>query len=358
MASTKVAEKKTEGETRHGATNLPAVTLDSFNLELRTRDGFLGDRASKRAFWDIVEKARKPLRKAKEDPFGDIDTDDITKKQLDEILADGDGEAAGLVIGAVEEFAGELANVIKQFLGEKGWKNTERLAVGGGMRAGRIGELAIGRAGVLLKTGGESVDLVPIKHDPDDAGLIGCAHLTPRWTLKGYDAILAVDIGGTNMRAGVVELNASKKPSLAKASVWKSRIWRHADDEPSRTAAVERLVKMLEELIGRAKDEKLALAPFIGIGCPGVIAPDGAIEKGGQNLPGGNWESEHFNLPKALRKAIPAIDGEDTHITMHNDAVVQGLSQTPFMDDVERWGVITIGTGLGNARFTNRGKAE
>ena len=39
---------------------------------------------------------------------------------------------------------------------------------------------------------------------------------------------------------------------------------------------------------------------------------------------------------------------------MHNDAVVQGLSQVPFMQDVERWGVLTIGTGLGNARFTNR----
>ena len=26
------------------------------------------------------------------------------------------------------------------------------------------------------------------------------------------------------------------------------------------------------------------------------------------------------------------------------------------MQDVERWGVLTIGTGLGNARFTNRDK--
>ena len=39
---------------------------------------------------------------------------------------------------------------------------------------------------------------------------------------------------------------------------------------------------------------------------------------------------------------------------MHNDAVVQGLSEVPSMADVERWGVLTIGTGLGNARFTNR----
>jgi hypothetical protein len=41
---------------------------------------------------------------------------------------------------------------------------------------------------------------------------------------------------------------------------------------------------------------------------------------------------------------------------MHNDGVAQGLSEVPFMQDVEHWGVLTIGTGLGNARFTNRKK--
>ena len=41
-------------------------------------------------------------------------------------------------------------------------------------------------------------------------------------------------------------------------------------------------------------------------------------------------------------------------VVVHNDAVVQGLSELPDMLDVERWGVMTVGTGLGNARFTNR----
>jgi hypothetical protein len=39
---------------------------------------------------------------------------------------------------------------------------------------------------------------------------------------------------------------------------------------------------------------------------------------------------------------------------MHNDAVVQGLSEAPFMRGLDHWGVMTIGTGLGNARFTQR----
>ena len=110
---------------------------------------------------------------------------------------------------------------------------------------------------------------------------------------------------------------------------------------------------MLEDLIDKAKKEGLKLAPFIGIGCPGIITKDGAIDRGAQNLPG-NWESSRFNLPSAIREAIPEIGDHETVVVMHNDAVVQGLSEAPFMKDVERWGVLTIGTGLGNARFTNR----
>jgi len=85
------------------------------------------------------------------------------------------------------------------------------------------------------------------------------------------------------------------------------------------------------------------------------IDADGAIDRGAQNLPG-NWESSKFNLPARLREAIPAIGEHETAIVMHNDAVVQGLSEVPFKTDVDRWGVLTVGTGLGNARFTNRTK--
>jgi hypothetical protein len=108
-------------------------------------------------------------------------------------------------------------------------------------------------------------------------------------------------------------------------------------------------------LITETENEGLKLAPFIGVACPGVINEDGSIEKGAQNLPG-NWESSKFNLPASLVEAIPRIGDHDTAVLMHNDGVVQGLSEVPFMQDVERWGVLTIGTGLGNARFTNRKK--
>jgi len=235
----------------------------------------------------------------------------------------------------------------------KAWQETERLVIGGGFRESRIGELAIGRTAVLLKAAEVKIETIPIRNHPDEAGLIGAIHLAPSWIFKAHDAILAVDIGGTNIRAGVVELNLKKAKDLSKAGVWESELWRHADEKVSREDAVGRLVEMLEDLITRAEKEKLKLAPFIGIGCPGIIQPDGSIERGAQNLPG-NWESSKFNLPALLRDAIPKISKEETHVVMHNDAVVQGLSEVPFMQDVERWGIFTIGTGLGNARFTNR----
>jgi predicted NBD/HSP70 family sugar kinase len=348
--------QKTEASTllaTHGASRLTEVEIDDYNAEISDNNGFVGDRASGRAFRAILEGARERLRKQDDDPIGDVASEDISKKQLDRLLVEGDGEAAGLVLGTIEEFATEFAEVIRQFLRLKPWKGTERIVIGGGLRASRIGELAIGRTAILLKAMEHNVELVPIRHDPDEAGLIGCIHLAPSWMFSGHDGILAVDIGGANIRVGIVQLNARKSGDLSKSKVIESELWRHADEGPDREGAVEHLVKMLKSMIKRADKGKVRLAPFVGIGCPGRIREDGSIETGSQNLPG-DWEHKSFNLPALLRQAIPEIDGHEMTPLMHNDAVVQGLSEVPFMGDIKHWGVMTIGTGLGNARFTNR----
>jgi len=345
----------TTGIARHGATRLPSVDVDSFNIELKDDDGFLGDRASKGAFREILDTLRKPLKKNGDDPLGSKSAEEIGKSGLDEALVGDDIHASALVHGAIEAFAQELAYVTRRFLKTKAWADTERIVVGGGFRQSRVGELAIARTDIILKAEDFEVDLIPIRHHPDEAGLIGCLHLAPSWIFEAHDSILGVDIGGTNIRCGVVETRWKKAPDLSKASVWKSELWRHANDEPTREGTVKRLVKMLKGLIAAADAEGLKLAPFIGIACPGVINEDGSIEKGAQNLPG-NWESSKFNLPTSLVEAIPQIGDHDTAVLMHNDGVAQGLSEVPFMQDVERWGVLTIGTGLGNARFTNRRK--
>ena len=113
--------------------------------------------------------------------------------------------------------------------------------------------------------------------------------------LKGHDAILAVDVGGSNIRAGIVELNLAKSADLSKArrgSTSSSGATRRRGREARRRGGVERR---------RRQDE---LAPVIGVGCPGVIHEDGSIARGAQNLPG-NWESSRFNLPASIPERVP-----------------------------------------------------
>jgi hypothetical protein len=208
----------------HGAVRLPSVEVDSYNVE--DDEGFLGDRASKGAFRQIVENWRAALRKAGEDPFGA--DEELSRRKLDRLLERGTPEAKDVMQGATQRIAGYAARPA-----------------------------------------------------------------APQQTVYGASG------------AGSV----------------------------------------------RAKQVKLA--PFIGIGCPGKIEPDGSIDRGAQNLPG-NWESSKFNLSVCLHELVPRIGDEETAFVMHNNAVVQGLSEVPYMRDVERWGVFTIGTGLGNARFTYR----
>ena len=113
---------------------------------------------------------------------------------------------------AIEEFAQELAYVTRRFLKTKAWADTERIVVGGGFRQSRVGELAIARTEIILKAEDFEVDLVPIRFHPDEAGLIGTLHLAPSWIFEAHDSILAVDIGGTNIRCGVVETRWKKAP--------------------------------------------------------------------------------------------------------------------------------------------------
>jgi hypothetical protein len=184
----------------HGASRLPEVEVDTYNEELRDADGFLGDRASKRAFQAIIDDWRDRLRKVDADPLGDTPTEELGKKVLDKALQSDNAEAAALIHAAIEEFAQELATVIRRFLRLKAWQGTERIVIGGGFRQSRVGELVVGRASLLLKGDGIEAGLVPIGNHPDEAGLIGALHLFPSWAFAGHDAILAVDIGGTNIR--------------------------------------------------------------------------------------------------------------------------------------------------------------
>ena len=103
----------------HGAAQLPAVDVDSYNVELKDYEGFLGDRASRQAFHAILENWRKPLRKLGDDPFGDTPSDDLSRSKLDEMLKEGDLDGAAVIQGTIEDYAQELALVVRRFLKTK-----------------------------------------------------------------------------------------------------------------------------------------------------------------------------------------------------------------------------------------------
>jgi hypothetical protein len=338
---------------QHGTTELRGIRIDAYSVDLPSGDGQLGDRASHRAFDAILTEWRRRLvRGGGVDPFGGDPDDEIPREALDAALTGGAPEAAGLVQGSIEDFARNLAGVIRRFLSLKDWGGTQRVLIGGGFRSTRIGEIALGRAGVLLKAEGVNVTVAPIRHDPDQAGLIGAARLVPSRQLGEADAVLTADLGGTSFRAGVVLPRLGVAPDLSAAGVWRSRQWRHADERVHRDDAVVRLAGMLGTLASEATAAGFRLCPVVALGAPGAVEPDGRITAGADNLPG-DWHDDRFRLPELLAAALRNEGHLDLAVILHNDAVVQGLSEASFQRDVARWAVLTIGTGLGNARFTN-----
>ncbi len=61
---------KTTGIAAHGASRLPWVEIDSFNLELKDEDEFLGDRASTGAFRETLENGESRCANLAKIPSG------------------------------------------------------------------------------------------------------------------------------------------------------------------------------------------------------------------------------------------------------------------------------------------------
>lgn len=181
--------KSSPADGPHGATQLPSVIVTSYNLEARDEDGFVGDRARRGVLFERLEELRTALRQNGEDPI-DKPSEELKKKDLDAILEGDDAEAAALVHSAIEKYADALASVVRRFSRFKAWSDVERIVVGGGFRQSKVGELAIGRAGIILRTEQRPVELVPIRHDPDEAGLLatptshpnGCSRPSTAWS--------------------------------------------------------------------------------------------------------------------------------------------------------------------------------
>jgi len=187
----------------HGLRELPKLQVDGYSLQLRDNEGFVGDQASQTAFRALLERWRRKHRSDGTDPLGLRHSRDMSKKELDRLLRGQKvSDAANVMHSAIGEFAQELAAVIQRFLHQPSWEKVERIVVGGGFPESEAGERAILEAGAILEEMGVHVQLGRLSHEVDDGGLIGWVHLTPPEMLKKHDAILAIDIGGTNVRCG------------------------------------------------------------------------------------------------------------------------------------------------------------
>ena len=335
---------------RHAPRRAAGFSIDSWNLALPDPGGerFVGDRASHTAFHALLERARRSARSGA-DPFPGRKGTGPGKDELDHVLLGGDVAAAHVVHMAIEAWAREFAYVTRCFLARPEWEGVQRVLVGGGMSQTLHGGLGMRRVQQLLRDARAGVELDVLPHDPDEAGLLGWAALAPASTHR-FDGFLAVDIGGTNYRCGIVKPASRQARDGRRAEVHERLHWRHAEDDPDREESIDRIAGMLNALIALARSSGLRLAPFVGVACPGEVEPDGRLSQGTQNLPG-EWEAG-FHLPDALLARLDRVGGQPVQVMMHNDAVVQGVSALPPARGARRWGVFTIGTGLGNASYT------
>jgi hypothetical protein len=97
----------------HGSPTLTAVEVVAYNVELKDDDGLIGGRATKVSLRAIVDSWRQTLRQVDRDPMGTVASEKPITKRPGELIAHGDPEAAGLMQGAIEQFAQELALVIR-----------------------------------------------------------------------------------------------------------------------------------------------------------------------------------------------------------------------------------------------------
>lgn len=338
----------------HATRRGTGVRIDSWNLPLRHPEGgFLGDRASQTAFRELLDQARRAHATGGRDPFGRTPTGELGKREIDMVLVGGDPDAAHMVHLALEEYARSLAAVVRSFIAQPEWAGVRDIVLGGGFPGHETGRLAIRRAARLLKLARSGVRLRLPGHHGDEGGLLGWVQIAPPAALR-RQAFLAVDIGGTNIRCGIVEPRLDQDRSGGRARILEHAQWRHADDAPTRDDALRRLAAMLNGLAAHARTRGIDLAPFVGIACPGEVDARGHLLHGAQNLPG-DWEAEGFYPAGALGAWLSPIRGRAPRVLLHNDAVVQGLSERPRMRAARRWGVLTIGTGLGNASYTSLG---
>lgn len=238
-----------------------------------------------------------------------------------------------------------LGRVIKKLLGWNYWKGVERIYVGGGLSEGRSGDIIVDSANEFLReNSNQSLDLRKINYHPAVVALIGITYFIPVENRN----VVTVDLGGGNLRTGIVNPPEGNRM----VEVYYSRFIHWQELGLEREGLADLIASEIASCLNRSEKLDVDISEYIGIGVP-AAAEDGRITGKDRNLPG-DWSDPEFRLSEIINEKIrKETNFNDFKYVIKNDAVSQGLSEIPFAGDVKDWGILTIGTGLGNARFRN-----
>ncbi len=141
---------------------------------------------------------------------------------------------------------------------------------------------------------------------------------------------IGIDLGGTNIKAALVERNAG----LVVVKRTSTEAEKGADH------VLDRLVEIAQELIDEAPGKHVA---GIGIGAPGTINWERTSIRYPPNIPG--WVE--VNLRDVLQKRLR----EDLHVVVENDANAAGLGSAHYGAGrpYDAFIMVTLGTGVGGA---------
>lgn len=139
---------------------------------------------------------------------------------------------------------------------------------------------------------------------------------------------LGLDLGGTNIKAVVLELEGSSTVSVAEDS-WATQ----AEDGP--LGVIERLVE-----VGRQMGERHGPIEAVGLGVPGLFDRDSGVIELFPNLPG-PWKGQPLRDPVAT-----ALEHE---VTLINDARAFSLAEATMGAGrgCSTVACVTLGTGIG-----------
>ena len=144
------------------------------------------------------------------------------------------------------------------------------------------------------------------------------------------DYAIGLDLGGTNIKAALVERNAGLVTAQSVPT----------ETEKGAAHVLDRIVEVTQSIIETASDKHI---DGVGIGAPGTINWDRTSLIYPPNIPG--WEV--INLREALQKRIRP----DLRVLVENDANVAALGSAHYGAGrpYDSFIMVTLGTGVGGA---------